>query len=86
MTGNAKTPRVVAGASSKDLAAGGGRAATVAQGEALAQQGRRERARWHVTLGVIRAHLDEQPSRAARRAAARRWCAAITQMAGEEPR
>ncbi|MDG9706258.1 hypothetical protein [Streptomyces sp. DH37] len=44
----------------------------------------RDRARWHITLGSIRAHLDEQPTPRARRAAARRWCAAITAMADEE--
>ncbi|MEU2719614.1 hypothetical protein [Streptomyces smyrnaeus] len=43
----------------------------------------RERARWHITLGSIRAHLDEQPTKQARRACARRWCQAITAMADE---
>lgn len=45
---------------------------------------RRERARRAITLGSIRADLDEQPSRQARRAAAKRWCAAVWQMADEE--
>lgn len=42
-----------------------------------------EQARWHVTLGVIRAHLEEQPSPQAVRAAARRWARAITQIADD---
>lgn len=40
----------------------------------------RERARWHVTLGAIRSHLDEQPSPACVRAAARRWANAVIQL------
>lgn len=43
----------------------------------------RERARWHVTLGAIRGHLEEQPSPASVRAAARRWASAITQLADD---
>lgn len=40
-------------------------------------------ARFHVVLGSIRADLEEQPSPASVRTAARRWCNAITAMADE---
>ena len=40
-----------------------------------------ERARWELTLGSIRAHLEEQPSPAAVRAAGRRWVNAVLQIA-----
>lgn len=39
-----------------------------------------ERARWELTLGSIRAHLEEQPSPAAVRAAGRRWINAVLQL------
>lgn len=42
-----------------------------------------ERARWELTLGSIRAHLEEQPSPAAIRAAGRRWVNAVLQIAEE---
>lgn len=42
-----------------------------------------EQARFHVTLGAIRADLEAQPSEVCRRAAARRWQQAITQLADE---
>ncbi|MBO0917508.1 hypothetical protein [Streptomyces laculatispora] len=42
-----------------------------------------EQARFHVTLGAIRADLEAQPSEICRRAAARRWQQAITQLADE---
>lgn len=45
-----------------------------------------EAARFHVTLGSIRADLDEQPSPMCVRAAARRWTEAITQLADETAR
>jgi hypothetical protein len=38
-------------------------------------------ARWHVTLGAIRADLEEQPSPMSVRVAARRWAEAVTAMA-----
>lgn len=40
-------------------------------------------ARFHVTLGSVRADLEEQPSRTSVQAAARRWCNAITAMADD---
>jgi hypothetical protein len=40
-------------------------------------------ARWHVTLGAIRADLEEQPSPMSVRTAARRWAEAVTAMAEE---
>lgn len=40
-------------------------------------------ARWSVTLGSIRADLEEQPSPLSVRVAARRWAEAITAMAEE---
>lgn len=40
-----------------------------------------ERARWELTLGSIRAHLEEQPSPAAVHAAGRRWINAVLQIA-----
>lgn len=52
----------------------------------LTRRGQRliaQRARWELTLGSIRAHLDEQPTPSARRAAARRWCHAITRLADQ---
>lgn len=42
-----------------------------------------EQARFHVTLGAIRADLEAQPSDMCVRAAARRWQQAITAMADE---
>ncbi|MFE7791287.1 hypothetical protein [Streptomyces sp. NPDC057460] len=42
-----------------------------------------EQARFHVTLGAIRADLEAQPSDMCLRAAARRWQQAITAMADE---
>ncbi|EFL01619.1 predicted protein [Streptomyces sp. SPB78] len=42
-----------------------------------------ERARFHVTLGSVRADLEEQPSPALVLAAGRRWTTAITAMADE---
>ncbi|GFH38878.1 hypothetical protein [Streptomyces pacificus] len=42
-----------------------------------------EQARFHVTLGAVRADLETQPSAKCVRAAARRWCNAITAMADE---
>lgn len=42
-----------------------------------------EQARFHVTLGAIRADLEAQPSDLCRRAAARRWTNAITAMTDE---
>ncbi|MCG3039178.1 hypothetical protein L7D48_01085 [Streptomyces sp. S1A] len=79
MSQNSKKPRGGRpGALKANLLGGGSDTCTVARSEV-----NREKARWHITLGSIRAHLDEQPSRQSRRAAARRWCAAITAM-GEE--
>ncbi len=43
----------------------------------------RETARFHVTLGAIRADLEEQPSTRSIRAAAKRWHEAITNVADE---
>ncbi len=58
-----------------------------AQGEDELQAARAranaERARHEITLGAIRAHLEEQPSPAAARAAGRRWNTAITQLTEE---
>jgi hypothetical protein len=45
-----------------------------------------ELARFHVTLGSIRADLEEQPSPMCVRTAARRWTDAITQLADETAR
>lgn len=42
-----------------------------------------EQARHEMVLGSIRAHLEEQPSRASVMSAARRWCADILTLAGE---
>jgi len=42
-----------------------------------------EQARFHVTLGAIRADLEAQPSDVCRRAAVRRWHNAITNIADE---
>jgi hypothetical protein len=42
-----------------------------------------ERARWELTLGAIRGHLEEQPTPQAVRAASRRWISAIVQLADE---
>ncbi|MEV5943678.1 hypothetical protein [Streptomyces sp. NPDC051994] len=42
-----------------------------------------ERARFHLTLGSIRADLEEQPSPLCVRTAARRWTDAIAQLADE---
>lgn len=67
------------GADSEGLLVGG-LESTVPQ-----QSANGERARWHITLNSIRAHLDEQPTRRSRLAAARRWCSAILQMAWEGP-
>jgi hypothetical protein len=75
MIRNAETRRGLTGGFPKDQQ-GGGSVLTVARSEV-----NRERARWHMVLGSIRAQLDEQPSRRARLAAARRWCAAIAEMA-----
>lgn len=80
MIPDVKKPRGRGGASPKDQQ-GGGSVLTVARAEM-----NRERARWHMVLGSIRAQLDEQPSRRARLAAARRWCAAIAEMALERGR
>ncbi|MFD6887154.1 hypothetical protein [Streptomyces sp. NPDC059957] len=44
---------------------------------------RAERARRELTLGSIRAHLEEQPSARAVRAAARKWASDITAL-GED--
>lgn len=49
--------------------------------DAVLTQLRRERARRELTLGAIRAHLEEQPSPYAIRACARRWCTDIAAMA-----
>ncbi|AGP56161.1 hypothetical protein [Streptomyces rapamycinicus] len=43
----------------------------------------RERARFTLTLGAIRAALEEEPSERAIRAAAKRWHEAITAAADE---
>ncbi|MFJ2708866.1 hypothetical protein ACIO3R_37550 [Streptomyces sp. NPDC087428] len=57
--------------------------------EAADEQGTRhlaltaEQARFHVTLGAIRADLEAQPSEMCLRTAARRWQQAITQLADE---
>lgn len=45
-----------------------------------------ERARFHLTLGAIRADLEEQPNPNQVRAASRRWIEAITQMTDEVAR
>ncbi|MFJ3083875.1 hypothetical protein ACIPJG_29500 [Streptomyces halstedii] len=42
-----------------------------------------EQARFHVTLGAIRADLEAQPSEVCLRAAGRRWQQAIAQLADE---
>lgn len=42
-----------------------------------------ERARWELTLGSIRAQLEEQPSPGTIRAAETRWKNAITNIANE---
>ncbi|MFE2017561.1 hypothetical protein ACFW9O_05825 [Streptomyces sp. NPDC059499] len=42
-----------------------------------------EQARFHVTLGAVRADLEGQPSEMCLRAAARRWTNAITAMSEE---
>lgn len=42
-----------------------------------------ERGRREIVLGSIAAELGEQPSAAAVRAAGRRWCTAITQLAAD---
>lgn len=42
-----------------------------------------ERGRREIVLGSIRAHLEEQPSRASVLATARRWCADIVALANE---
>ncbi|MCU1613952.1 MAG: hypothetical protein JWO98_1492 [Frankiales bacterium] len=47
----------------------------------LRQRG--EQARREITLGAIRAHLEEQPSPSSIRACARRWCTAITNLADD---
>ncbi|TKA11737.1 hypothetical protein [Actinacidiphila oryziradicis] len=44
---------------------------------------RSEQARRELTLGAIRAHLEEQPSPHSIRACARRWCTAITNLADD---
>lgn len=49
----------------------------------LHMQVQRERARREITLGAIRAHLEEEPSPSSIRACARRWCTAITDLADE---
>jgi hypothetical protein len=51
-------------------------------GELYAQRAA-EQARHEMVLGSIRAHLEEQPSRASVMSAARRWCADIFALAGE---
>lgn len=45
-----------------------------------------DQARFHVTLGSVRADLEEQPSEACIRAAQRRWQNAISQIADETAR
>ncbi|WP_455359988.1 hypothetical protein [Streptomyces sp. SYSU K21746] len=52
---------------------------------AIAQRQRynAHRARFEITLGSVRADLEEQPSEASVRAAARRWQNAITAIADE---
>ncbi len=50
---------------------------------ALRQRRNAEQARFHITLGSVRADLEEQPSPACVHSAARRWCAAITAIADE---
>lgn len=42
-----------------------------------------ERARWELTLGAIRGHLEEQPTPRAVRSAGRRWTSTIAQLAEE---
>ncbi len=42
-----------------------------------------ERARWELTLGAIRGHLEEQPTPQAVRATSRRWINAVVQLADE---
>ncbi|WP_327263954.1 hypothetical protein OG444_22905 [Streptomyces sp. NBC_01232] len=49
--------------------------------EELLVQARRERARRELTLGSIRASLEEQPSATSARAAARRWVADVLALA-----
>lgn len=78
MSRDTRKPRVAARGSHKVDQLRGGSEATV-----TALEVSRERARWHITLGSIRAHLDEQPTLNSRRAAARRWCAAIIAMTDE---
>lgn len=46
----------------------------------LRQRYNAQRARFEITLNSVRADLEEQPSRACVRAAARRWHDAITAM------
>lgn len=43
----------------------------------------KERARFHVTLGAIRADLEAQPSQVCRHATKRRWINAIAAMTNE---
>lgn len=45
-----------------------------------------DQARFHLTLGSVRADLEEQPSEACLRAAQRRWQNAISQIADETAR
>ncbi|MFJ4847584.1 hypothetical protein [Streptomyces sp. NPDC088733] len=46
-------------------------------------QANAERARWELTLGAIRGHLEEQPSPRAVHATGRLWATAIAQLTEE---
>jgi hypothetical protein len=59
---------------------------TVEQGTQQYLKRTAEQARFHVTLGSVRADLEDQPSPMCVRAAARRWCEAITAMAEDVAR
>lgn len=45
-----------------------------------------EKARFHLTIGVLRGAFEEQPSERAVRSCLRRWIAAATQVADEVTR
>ncbi|MDX3235685.1 hypothetical protein PV392_08290 [Streptomyces sp. ME03-5709C] len=47
------------------------------------RRGTAEAARFHITLGSIRAALEEQPTPGTVRSAGRRWLAAVTQLIDE---
>lgn len=83
LTGVSGTASVPGGTTTTQQRPAGGWPIDREQSDETLARLRWERARREAALGVIRAHLEEQPSPRAVREAARRWCTDITQL-GEQ--